>query len=107
MTTHSLTLLKHRDMAVSQASEGRVTPDVERQASNPATPPATLTQLALDPGYGVRYHIARNPATPPATLRQLLADPSAVVQWAAADNPRLPRTARALWELAHQPHPRF
>ena len=54
-------------------------------ASNPATQPETLAQLATDVNPNVRCNVARNPATPPAILAQLATDVNPNVRLAAPE----------------------
>jgi hypothetical protein len=67
------------------------------QATDPATPPATLDRLAGDEDWRVRYAVARNPATLSATLDRLAGDEDWRVRYAVA---RHPATLPATW-LAH------
>jgi len=53
------------------------------QAENPNTSPQTLTELAKDSDWHVRWRVAGNPSTPVATLIILLQDRDADVRQAA------------------------
>jgi hypothetical protein len=68
-------------------------------ASNPMCHPAVLAQLSDDSHPQIRQQVANNPACPVNTLIDLLKDP--VAAYLAAANPHLPRSALAMWQLAH------
>jgi hypothetical protein len=84
--------------AVLKALETLNTPDVsklplqERKdlANNPNTPPETLTILARDEDWRVRYGVACNPNTPPETLTILARDGDSYVRHGVAKNPNTP-----------------
>jgi hypothetical protein len=59
-------------------------------ARNPNTPPETLTILARDENYDVRRRVALNPNTPPETLTSLARDKDCLVRWRVANNPNTP-----------------
>ena len=62
-------------------------------AEDESTPPGTLTVLAEDPHWGVRWDVALNPATPPGTLTVLAADTDPVVRLRVADEDQLGHVA--------------
>lgn len=63
----------------------------EAAASDPATAPEILTELAQDGDGSIRGAVARNPAAPAEVLAQLARDPiSAAVREAVAANPSTP-----------------
>jgi hypothetical protein len=49
----------------------------------------------------VRRCVAGNLSAPPVLLERLLQDLDLEVAQAAADNPNLPKSVRAMWQLAH------
>jgi hypothetical protein len=60
-------------------------------ADNPNTPPETLTILAGDKYFWVRWRVAQNPNTPPEILSILARDEDWTVRWRVERNPNATR----------------
>jgi hypothetical protein len=58
---------------------------------NPNTPPEALTRLAEDEDWEVREEVAYNPNTPVETLACLADDKDPSVRWYIANNPNTPQ----------------
>lgn len=59
-------------------------------ARNPNTPKETLSLLATDEDYDVRWRVAQNPNTPQESLSLLATDENYGVRWRVALNPNSP-----------------
>ena len=64
--------------------------DRKELAGNPNTPPETLTILARDKVWDVRWRVAYNSNTPPETLTILARDEKWRVRYEVAENPNTP-----------------
>ncbi len=79
--------------------------EVERAARASRETPGVLASLAKDSSVLVRCAVAANPATPAATLEQLAFDRIRAVLEALASNPNLP--SELVDEMAHSANPEF
>jgi len=68
---------------------------LEALATNPRTPPTSLTQLLQQPSEAVRAAVAVNPNLPPRDMDALLEAESALIWRALAENPALKLKAQA------------